>query len=152
MTSWLPVIFFVVLGIFLIVQGVLARNRARETESWPMVPGTILSSEVVTSFEYDSDAPNNQRTKYTPSINYQYSVMGQVFTARRISFGDNSASRKKCKEIVARYPAGSPVNVRYNPEKPEEAVLETNAKGSKGNIILGIVFFILAIFFLFQMK
>ena len=152
MTSWLPVILFVVLGIFVIVQGILARKRAKETESWPTVPGTVLSSEVITSQRYDSDAPGHQRTTYTPSVNYQYSVMGQVYTSKRISFGEKNAGRKKCNEIVARYPAGSPVNVRYNPEKPDEAVLESSARGSTGNIILGIVFFALAIFFIFQMK
>ena len=38
-------------------------------------------------------------------------------------------SRKKAEEIIARYRIGDPVTVRYNPAKPNEAVLETQKPG-----------------------
>ncbi len=71
--------------------------------------------------------------------------MGQPFTGKRIAFGTNRYDYKKAQEIVTRYPAGSRVNVYYNPDKPKDAVLETVAAGGKLLTILGAVMSVIGV-------
>jgi len=42
--------------------------------------------------------------------------------------------------ITDKYLAGTPVNVHYNPNKPEESVLEVVSRSSKAFLILGLIF------------
>ena len=144
MPNFIASIFFLVMGIGLIVISLINRRRAKAALGWPVVPATVLSSEVRKRQQYDGDSSTG-RTTYEPVVNYQYSVMGTLYNASRVNFGEKKTSRKKAGEIVARYPAGSEVNAHYNPEKVEEAVLETAARGSTGNLVFGILFIILAV-------
>lgn len=149
MPGFLPSLFFLVLGIGFIIISLITARRARATRNWPVAPATILSSEVHERHQYDSDRPSG-RTTYEPVVKYQYTVMGSLHDGSRVSFGDKKTSRKKANEIVGLYPAGMQLNARYNPDKVEEAVLETTARGATGNLILGILFILIgvAIFFL----
>ena len=144
MPNFIASIFFLVMGIGLIVISLINRRRAKAALSWPVVPATVLNSEVRKRQQYDGDSSTG-RTTYEPVVNYQYSVLGTLYNASRVSFGEKKTSRKKAGEIVARYPAGSEVKAHYNPEKVEEAVLETAARGSTGNLVFGILFIILAV-------
>ncbi len=148
MPQYIGIAIFMILGLVLIVMGVVSRQRAKRTESWPTASGTILSSSVTKRSHYDSDS-NSTRTSYKPTIQYQYSVMGQQMSGSRVAVGSDSYSKKKANEICERYPAGSPVNVHYNPEKITETVLETTANGTTMNIILGVVFLLLGAFLIF---
>ncbi len=144
MPGFLPSLFFLVLGIGLIVISIVNRQRAKRAQNWPVVPATILNSEVRKRQQYDSDSTSG-RTTYEPVVNYQYSVMGSLYNGSRVSFGDKKTSRKKAEEIVARYPAGTEVNAHYNPDKVEDSVLETAASGSISNLIFGILLIVLAV-------
>ena len=144
MPNFIASIFFLVLGIGLIVISLINRRRAKAALGWPVVPATVLNSEASKRKQYEGDSSTG-RTNKEPAVNYQYSVMGTLYNASRVSFGEKKTSRKKAGEIVARYPAGSEVNAHYNPEKVEEAVLETAARGSTGNLVFGILFIILAV-------
>lgn len=144
MPDKLPSLLFFVLGVGLIIMSFVTRRKAKAALKWPVSPATIVSSEVRKRVTYDSDSSSN-RTTYEPVVTYQYSVMGAPYDGSRISFGDKKTSRKKAAEIVARYPVGSQVNARYNPEKAEEVVLETTARGSTGNLIFGLLFLVLGV-------
>ncbi len=148
--EWVSGAIFCLLGGIFLLIGIAGQKKAAKSAAWPTASGTVLSSSIIEKSSMDDDGASS--SSYEPRVVYQYSIMGTAYEGKRISFGEKNAGRKKCNEIVARYPAGSLVNVRYNPEKPDEAVLESSARGSTGNIILGIVFFALAIFFIFQMK
>lgn len=144
MTDLLPSLFFLVMGVGFIIVSLVTRRRAKATLNWPIAPATILSSEVREHHQYDSDRASG-RTTYEPAVKYEYSVMGLLHTGSRISFGDKKTSRKKAGEIVAQYPVGMQVSARYNPEKVEETVLETSARGSTGNLIFGILFILIGV-------
>ncbi|HOW91790.1 MAG TPA: DUF3592 domain-containing protein [Anaerolineaceae bacterium] len=144
MPGFLPSLFFLVLGIGLIVISIVNRQRAKRAQNWPVVPATILNSEVRKRQQYDSDSTSG-RTTYEPVVNYQYSVMGSLYNGSRVSFGDKKTSRKKAEEIVARYPAGTEVNAHYNPDKVEDSVLETAASGSISNLVSGLLLIVLAV-------
>jgi len=117
------------IGAIFLVVGLVAAKRAKAAQSWPVIPGTVLSSQVV---EHEStDSEGSSSISYEPRVEYQYIVMGQSYTARRVAFGANSFDYKKASEIAARYPVGAQVSVHYNPDKVSDATLETGAVSTK---------------------
>ena len=138
MVWWMFGLVFLVLGVIFLIVGLVATKRAKAAQSWPSMPGTVVRSEVVR--HEDTDSEGSTSTSYEPVVEYNYSVMGQPFTGKRIAFGANQFNYKKSVEIAARYPVGARPNVYYNPDKPKDSVLETTASGGKLFIILGAVF------------
>ena len=59
-------------------------------------------------------------------IVYEYEVAGVVFKGSRIaqSPGINRGVPDFAEQVVKRYPSGSEVDVRFNPKRPGESVLE----------------------------
>jgi hypothetical protein len=105
-----------------------AVGKARAAETWPTAVGRVVSSEVVE--EESRDREGGTSTWYAPVVTYAYSAGGRELTGRRLRFGNyRSASRKKAEAALAPYPAGATPMVRYNPENPEECVLETRKPG-----------------------
>ena len=100
--------------------------KARASETWPTAMGKVSRSEVIV--EEDKDGEGS--TWYNPVVAYSFNVAGATVQGSRIRFANmRRGSRKKAEEILARYPAGETVTVRYNPEKPSEAVLESQKPG-----------------------
>ena len=141
--AWIFGLVFLLLGVIFLIVGLVAMKRAKAAQSWPSMPGTVARTEVVQ--HEDSDSEGNTSVTYEPVVEYNYSVMGQPFTGKRIAFGTNRYDYKKAQEIVTRYPAGSRVNVYYNPDKPKDAVLETVAAGGKLLTILGAVMSVIGV-------
>ncbi|MBA3073552.1 MAG: DUF3592 domain-containing protein [Anaerolineae bacterium] len=137
---------FVIFGIVLLIVWITSKKKAEASQKWPTVPGLILSSRVDIHTSTDSDG--NTSTSYKPVVIYSYSIMGHDYTANRIAFGANAFSRKKSDSIIARYPANQQVIVHYNPEKLEDAVLETQAQGGILSLILGC--FLIGVGFVFM--
>ncbi|HYJ84002.1 MAG TPA: DUF3592 domain-containing protein [Allosphingosinicella sp.] len=105
-----------------------AVGKAKAAETWPTAPGRVISSEVVE--EESNDRDGNSSTWYNPVVTYAYSAGGRELTSRRLRFGNyRFASRPKAEAACAPYPAGATPMVRYNPEKPDECVLETTKPG-----------------------
>ncbi|MEA3008681.1 MAG: hypothetical protein QOJ91_373 [Sphingomonadales bacterium] len=105
-----------------------AVGKAKAAESWPTATGRVISSEVVE--EESTDREGGTSTWYNPVVTYAYSAGGRELTGRRLRFGNyRSSSRKKAEAALAAYPAGANPTVRYNPQNPEECVLETSKPG-----------------------
>jgi hypothetical protein len=134
-----PIVYgvFVVFGLIFIIISITARKRAKAAQTWPTTPGVVLSSHVDIHTSRDSDGDRN--TTYKPVVAYRYEIMGLEYTGDRIAFGANTFSHKKSYEIVGHYPVGQPLTVHYNPDKPQDAVLEAEAKGGVASLIIGIV-------------
>lgn len=128
---------FLLMGVIFLVIGLVATRRAKTAQSWPSMPGTVNRSEVVE--HEDTDSEGGSTVTFEPVVEYQYAVMGQPFTGKRIAFGANRFNYKKAVEIAARYPIGARVNVYYNPDKPKDSTLETTASGGKLFTISGAV-------------
>ncbi len=102
--------------------------KAKASETWPTTSGQVLTSAVVE--EESNDRDGSSTTWYNPAVTYSYNAGTGTLQASRIRFANmRKGSRKKAEEIIARYPVGSTPVVRYNPEKPSEAVLETERPG-----------------------
>ena len=105
-----------------------AVGKAKAAESWPSAAGRVVSCEVVE--EESSDRDGGSTTWYNPVVTYAYKAGGRELTGRRLRFGNyRSGSRRKAEAALGPYPVGATPMVRYNPEKPEECVLETSRPG-----------------------
>jgi hypothetical protein len=105
-----------------------AVKKAKAAESWPVATARILSCEIVE--EESRDREGGTSTWYNPVVSYAYSASGRELQSSRLRFGNyRSASRKKAEACLAPYAPGGSAPVRYNPEKPDECVLETRRPG-----------------------
>jgi len=84
---------------------------------WPEAPCTILASGV--------EETGNDSNPYQPSIHFTYQIDGRDHEGRKVSRGDTSTSSyDKARRPSDRYPPGSRVTCRVNPDIPGDAVLE----------------------------
>ena len=105
-----------------------ALSKAKASETWPTAVGTIASCTVVD--EESTDREGHSTTWYNPVVAYSYGAGGRTYESTRLRFGNyRRASRKKAEAMLAPYRPGGAAQVRYNPERPEECVLESAAPG-----------------------
>ena len=109
---------------------VISLREAAAMKRWPAAKGRVLSSKVE---EYRADAgsssfggPRGRMTLYRPVVVYEYEVDGKHFRGDRIaqSPGMNRGVADFAAKAVQRYAVGSAVDVRFNPKRPGECVLE----------------------------
>ena len=113
------------------------KRKAKIAAAWPSVSGEAVAAEVVV--DDSSSLGNDGMTWYKPVVNYTYTVDGVPYQGIRIRFGNpHYASQKKAEATLATYRIGSAVAVKYNPDDPHDAVLETGKPNS--------IYFVLALF------
>lgn len=108
---------FLAIGLGILGWGARSYHLTKQAEHWPIVPGTVISSELEVNTGDDS-------TTYNAKVRYAYSAMGREITGERIAFGyTGSSNRGFHVEVHEALPAGAQVAVRYDPQKPERAAL-----------------------------
>jgi hypothetical protein len=116
--------------------------QALACRRWPVADGVIVVSDLQRSRGSDG------AFMYRPEVTYRYEVQGRQLVSSRTQFGDRlelSWSRPAV-QIVQKYPVGTRVSVRYAPDDPEEAVLETGVRGILlAGIACGVIFLALGI-------
>jgi hypothetical protein len=104
---------------------------AKAAANWPTAPGVMLAAAV------REPAPGGP-AKYQPLVHYRYNVGGRDMEGVQLRLADSATSdRNKAYADIAPYPPGTPVQVRYNPMRPEESVLELSAAKSPFLLIAG---------------
>ncbi len=94
-------------------------RKHRAAASWPTTIGQILISDVRIVRSGDARA-------HAPLVEYGYRVAGKDYKSRQIRAGTSAAgSESYARGVIANWPQGAQVNVRYNPKNPFEAALET---------------------------
>lgn len=119
--NWVFVIVTAV-GVYIIISALISRSKANASQNWSGTQGTVRESNVQVKESYDSD--DGTTTTYSPYVRYGYTVNQQPYESGRIHFGSGKTSRRASEEVVSRYPAGSTVMVYYDPQNPQQAVLE----------------------------
>jgi Protein of unknown function (DUF3592) len=90
------------------------KSRFRKQFHWLETPGVITQSEV----KFDTD-------EYLPVISYEYTFQSRCFTGDTVRSGNLTYNWSgPAKRLCARYPQGSRVSVRVNPNNPSQSVLE----------------------------
>jgi hypothetical protein len=98
-------------------------EEADATKSWPTAPGVITNSDIRQS---ESDGT----TMYSADISYDFVVDDKPFSGHRITLNSGNSSTSSIKEVkkdLQKYPVDAAVTVYYDPELPNNAVLETGA-------------------------
>ena len=135
-------IIFIIGGFFALKYGKKSIEKAQASENWPTVQGVVEKSDVVRSTDSDGD------TTYRAEIIYDYVVNDRSYESnkRRIGATSSSSNSSGAYKVANQYPEGSTVTVAYNPEAPEEAVLEPGVfLESKILWYVGLVFMILGL-------
>jgi hypothetical protein len=114
---------FLGMGIAALILGAGQLKEARASKSWPSVQGIVVSSSVQRSSDHDD------RDYYQASVVYEYAVGGVTYSCNRISYGTTRGRPEDAREEVKRYPKGKPVEVYYDPDDPDAAILEPGKAG-----------------------
>jgi len=88
---------------------------------WPTANGTIVSSIVKKTVRPTQEG---NKTAYSAQVVYKYPVNNRQYSCDRVSIGKSAYAEA----TVKKYPTGKAVTVYYNPDKPQEAVLEPGLK------------------------
>jgi hypothetical protein len=124
--------FLAILGSLVAVFAYALHQRGAATFRWPRVIGTIASSSVdVVKTEPSDSYRGRTRRLFRARTVYTYRVAGVTYKSDRTSFGGQSyASFRFFANVGAtRFAAGQEVEVFYNPDAPEQAVLTQGAPG-----------------------
>jgi hypothetical protein len=110
-------------GLLTLLFAVAFTRMVRQARHWPVTPGRIVSAGVEA---YEDDSDYASRTQYRASVLYTYEVNGHLYAGDRVRLGvvTSSTIPGAARRLAARYPAGSEVDVHYNPESPGESVLQ----------------------------
>ena len=132
-------IFVALIGLALGFWGFTANRRAsalREAATrWREAPGKVVLSEVD---QRGSSVSSSRYAYFVPIVHYTYVVNGRERQGTRLRFGlPRSRSPSGARAMLAPYPVGAAVTVRYDPDDPDQAVLEP-AKGSL-NLLLAAI-------------
>jgi hypothetical protein len=129
-------IFFIYAGAMLIRKGNRYRRIAATAAQWPIVTGKVVSSKVAKHADSDSG------DYFVPKVHYVYQVDGASRNGRVIRAGLEDRGyplEQQARDDVARYPVGSHVPVRYDPQNPADAVLELGQIGAGNNLLAGVL-------------
>jgi hypothetical protein len=105
--------------------------KQAESVDYPQVTGTVTHCEIQTHHG------SKGGTSYEPVINYRYAVDGHSFTGIRLRYNSVSSSNYgAASSLVDEHPAGSPLQVYYNPANPQDALLLPGIEGSDFIMVL----------------
>jgi hypothetical protein len=106
---------------------------AAQSPSWPTAAGTVLRSEVYTRL---GKGPRQEL-----DIRYEYTVEGRRYESDQVLFAQRAYwFRTNAEAVTERFPVGAHPGVRYDPDEPGIAVLDTSTDRATGAIWGGIAF------------
>jgi hypothetical protein len=139
--TYLPVVFAAIGGgwtgwaLYILRQAFASRH-------WPRTTGKIISSTIVSSPSGDGD------TTYRAVVKYDYTVNSIEYQGSRVYFGDKLGMswRDHSERIVEPYRPERIVNVYYDPDEPNEAVLECGPRWQTYvNVVSGLMLVIISV-------
>ena len=136
---------FTVIGLVFLLITVNGRRQAEASQAWPSTSGRVVKTWVQETIERDDDGFTEY--KYTPHIQYEYSAGGARYTGERLNFGFTSVYGEMgpAEEALDLYPMGSQVTVYYNPEQPQDAVLDREMQGGVLGYVIGGIGLVVAV-------
>lgn len=133
-------LIFAGLGMVILILSIRGRRKAKASLAWPGTTGEIVEARVERQTDEDSDG--NTEIRFTPRVEYRYTVKGKELSSRTMAFGltTSYSSASKAEEKIRPYSIGKTVTVYYNPEKPGEAVLERETGSATLGLVIGGIF------------
>jgi hypothetical protein len=152
---WLVAAVSLLLGVIGMVNGLYWLWKSRRSRNWPTAPGTIVMSQLITKTDANLTEIRDllTTTTYGAKIRYSYTVAGRSlkggrvgWTAGRLARTDHDARKR-----MTKYPVGQQVTVYYQPDNPENAVLETAAEGLVTRGLLTATFLVIGAALIYMM-
>jgi len=123
-TKLFPLPFFLA-GLALLYLAGQDFNVAHKSNQWPNTIGKIELSGVKENWSTGSGI---SKRMYSANIKYRFIANKAEYVGDRVDFGSAGSMGRSvdadARALVSRYPPGEEVRVYYNPENPQEAVLE----------------------------
>ena len=116
--AFAPAVAAVVLGMGALINGLWRQRTRVPTPKWQRATGRV---EVAWMAHGSDLAGPSNASWWGPSVRFTYAVGEQVY--RKRFFPRKSEGIKTALDLEASYPAGRNVEVRYDPEHPERAVV-----------------------------
>src|SRR5262249_8640841 len=137
---------FVVIGLLLALQAVHADHRDRPSLQWPKVSGKMMQCDKV----YHSGRHGGS---YGITATYTYLINDRRYVAHQIALWSPDL-RGKPGDFADKYPVSSTVDVYYDPQNPENAVLVPGPDeiGNRMSIRAGIASFVGGILLIFLLR
>ena len=132
-------IFFSV-GIGMLIKLIQQFGNLQQSKHWLSPSGKITSTDLDAQITTDDDG--YQTTTYLAKVNFTYEANGSTYESDRVNFdyGMRTSNIRKQQSVVEQYPAGSNVTVYYDPEDPQQSVLEKRVDGAFTTILVSAVF------------
>jgi hypothetical protein len=135
-TGFLVGLVFITVGGIVFLLAIRDYRTATASAAWPSTEGTI--TELGVRAERDEDD-----VSYAPEVAYTYAVVGSPYRGTRIVVGATRryTSRSRAEAALRGFAMGQNVTVYYDPERPDEAVLQAGVKrGAYGTFFIAAVF------------
>ena len=121
--------FIFVPGIFALVGIALAINQRHVIKTYQPIQAIVLSRHIATISDRHGDT-------YKPVVRYAYTINGNRYTSQRVNIMQDSASYSWAERVVDRYPVGRKCKAWYDPQRPQEAVLDRSASFIPSGLML----------------
>ena len=101
-----------------------SRREQDASQQWPEAAGTVVTVEAEPAVGRGAGR-REQVEAWQPKVVYRYEVDGRPYTSGRLEFDPAHArmSRSEVDDLLRGYRPGMAVRVRYDPARPERAVL-----------------------------
>jgi hypothetical protein len=117
--AWLGPLLFIAAGVAVVRFAWPALSEARESRRWPVVPGRIVASAMVTRSVTTGEGTDEVRSA---RITYAYEVAGRRHQAHRVFAG--RLGPLFAGGVLRRHRKGQRCRVAHHPLRPQVAVLE----------------------------
>jgi Protein of unknown function (DUF3592) len=123
---WILLMFGGPLVGLLLLATIVKYIEVWRAKSWLAVPGRIVSAKSVDRRVKRPGVDNGDEVRNFAGVTYEFEVQGKKRKGSRVSIGEDLGNFEVA-ETLMRYPAGKNVTVYYNPENPDQAVLERDS-------------------------
>lgn len=127
----------IVFGAVYVISTIVTRRSFQGTANWPKAAGEIVRAFV---YRHERRTPKETSITFTPVVEYAYTVGEQRYTSGKRDFAPYDCAtftdERKAREIIAAFPAGKAVTVRYNPVVPAQAALKVEKPKMHNTVLL----------------
>lgn len=128
----------IVFGVFVIVVVPFEMYQKAQAENWPARRAMITKSFI--GYHRGRAGKHGSASYWKEEICGTYRTNGEFFCVDRVRFGGFrfGEGKQAAEATIAKYPAGMEVDVYYDPEDPEETVLEAKSPWTEMYTLLGL--------------
>lgn len=105
------------MGVHYLYLAITNPKKAPETNNWPTCEGKIIDIHMLGRKGWINNI----------ELRYRYTIGGEEYTGKNLTLFPNTIfGKERMDEILENYHTGQYVTVHTNPEKPKDAILETD--------------------------